>query len=107
MQVILRRIKLYQNNGSDFFFSFLLILNEVHSNYCKRVCLYANFSLDSFDFSSDFYALDFLRFAWSKILSITISSSWIQLAAFYYKNSNEKCAETGAIFTLNLNNGIC
>ena len=27
------------------------------------VCLYAKFSLDRFDFSSDFYALDFLRFA--------------------------------------------
>ena len=27
------------------------------------------FLLDSFDFSSDFYALDFLRFAWSQILS--------------------------------------
>ena len=31
--------------------------------------LYAKFSLDNFDFSSDFYALDFLRFAWSKVLS--------------------------------------
>ena len=28
-----------------------------------------NFLLDHFDFSSVFYALDFLRFAWSKILS--------------------------------------
>ena len=29
--------------------SFKLLLNAVHSNYCKRVCLfYANFSLDNF-----------------------------------------------------------
>ena len=27
------------------------------------LCFNANFSLDSFDFSSDFYALDILRFA--------------------------------------------
>ena len=34
-----------------------------------NVCLfYANFLLDGFDFSSEFYALDFLRLAWSKIL---------------------------------------
>ena len=47
-----------------------LLLNEIHSNYCKRVCLfYAKFSLDNFDFSSDFYACDFLRFALSKIRS--------------------------------------
>ena len=41
-----------------------LLLNVVQSNYCKHVCLfYAKFSLDNFDFLSDFYALDFLHFA--------------------------------------------
>ena len=40
------------------------------------------FFLDNFDFSSDFYALDFLRFAWSKILSeLQFLSSLTQLAA--------------------------
>ena len=36
-----------------------------------NVCVFFNakFSLDSFDFSRDFYTLDFLRFTWSKILS--------------------------------------
>ena len=47
------------------------------------VFFYAKFLLDNLELSSDFYALDFLRFAWSKILSITISSSWIQLAALF------------------------
>ena len=38
------------------------------SNYSKRVFLMQNFRLTVLT-SSDFYALDFLRFAWYKILS--------------------------------------
>ena len=52
-------VMLYQNQLAD-----LINCSEVHSNCCKRVGLfYANFSLERFDFSNDFYALDFLRFA--------------------------------------------
>ena len=31
--------------------------------YSTGYVFYAKFSIDNFDFSSDFYALDFLRFA--------------------------------------------
>ena len=37
--------------------------------YSTGYVFYAKFLLDNFDFSSDFYALDFLHFAWSKIPS--------------------------------------
>ena len=52
-----------------------------------NVCVfYAKFSLENFDFSSDFYSLDFLRFAWSKILS-----QWqIQAAEFNWRQFNTK-----------------
>ena len=51
-----------------------------------NVCLfYAKFSLDNCDFSSDFYALDFMRFAWSKILSQSkfqaAELNWLQFDA--------------------------
>ena len=45
-----------------------MLLNNVRSNYCKRVFFNAKF-LDNFNFSSSFYALHFLRLEWSKILS--------------------------------------
>ena len=37
-----------------------------------NVCVFFNakFSLEIFDFSSDFYALAFLRFAWSNVDSL-------------------------------------
>ena len=40
-----------------------------HFRYSTSYIFNAKFSLDNFDFSSYFYALDFLRFAWSKSLS--------------------------------------
>ena len=67
-----------------------------------------NFRLKILTFrSSEFYALDFLRFALSKILS----QSQFQAAEFnrrqFNTKSQMKSAETGAIFTSNLNSGIC
>ena len=53
-------------------------------NVC--VFFYAKFSLDGFDFSSDFYALDFLHFAWSKILS----QSQFQAAELNWRQFNTK-----------------
>ena len=59
------------------------------------VFFYAKFSLDRFDFSSDFYALDFLRFAWSKILS----QSQFQAAELNWRQFNTKSQmKTGVIF---------
>ena len=66
---------------------FYLLLNEVHSNYCKRVCLYffmQNFRLTFLTFRLTFSTLTFcvsrdLKF--SNSLPITISGSWIQLVA--------------------------
>ena len=50
-----------------------------------QTCLfYAKFLLDRFDFSSDFYALDFLRFVWSKILF----QSQFQAAEFNWRQFN-------------------
>ena len=71
-------------------------------------CFYAKFFLDNFDFSSDFYALDFLSFAWSKILS----QSLFQAAEFIWRQYNTKSQMKSApklvpFFTLNLNSGIC
>ena len=67
-----------------------------------------NFLLDHFDFSSAFYTLDFLRFAWSKILS----QSHIQAAEFNWRQFNTNSQMKSApklvpLFTLNLNSGIC
>ena len=52
------------------------------------MCVFFNakFSLDNFVFSSDFYALDFLRFAWSKILS----QSQFQAAELSWRQFNTK-----------------
>ena len=68
-----------------------------------NVCVfcYAKLSLDNFDFSSDFYALDFLRFAWSKILS----QSQFQAAELNWRHFNTKsqlksAPKTGVIFLL-------
>ena len=74
-----------------------------------NVCLfYAKFLLDNFDFSSDFYVLDFLRLVWSKILS----QSQFQSAEFNWRQFNTKSQMKSApklvpFFTLNLNSGIC
>ena len=73
------------------------------------MCLfYEKFSLDGFDFSSDFYALDFLRFALSKFLS----QSQFQAAELNWQQFNTKSQMKIApkllpFFTLNLNSGIC
>ena len=72
-------------------------------------CLfYAKFLLDNFEFSSDFYVLDFLRFAWSKILSQSqfqaAKLNWRQLNA---KSQLKSAPELVSFFTLNLNSGIC
>ena len=67
-----------------------------------------NFRLTVFDFSSDFYALDFLHFAWSK----TLSYSQFQVAELNWRQFNTKSQMKSApklvpFFTLNLNSGIC
>ena len=75
-----------------------------------NVCVFfmQKFVLDNFDFSSDFYAFDLLRFAWSKILS----QSEFQAAEFNWRQFNTKSQMKSApklvpFFTLNLNSGIC
>ena len=75
-------------------------------NVC--VFFYAKFSLENFDFSSDFYALDFLRFAWSKILC----QSQLQAAELNWRQFNTKSQMKSApkrvpFITSNLNSGIC
>ena len=64
------------------------------------------FVLERFDFSSDFYALDF-RFEWSKFLSFSQESaaeSNFTTTVIQFTNSksipkaNSKCAEIGVIF---------
>ena len=53
-----------------------------HFRYSTGYVFNAKFSLDNFDFSSDFYALEFLGFAWSKSLSKSqFLNSWTQLVA--------------------------
>ena len=73
-----------------------------------NVCLfYAKFSLDNFDFSSDFYALDFLRFAWYKI----ISQSQFHAAELNWRQFNTESQMKSApklvpFFTLYLNSSM-
>ena len=71
-------------------------------------CIWNDYHFDNFDFSSDFYALDFLRFAWSKIPS----QSQFRAADFNWRQFNAKnqmkiAPKLVPVFTLNLNCGIC
>ena len=70
---------------------------------------YAKFLLDRFDFSSNFCALDFLRFAWSKILSQSqFQAAELSWSQFDTKKSQMKSApKLVPFFTLNINSGIC
>ena len=84
-----------------------LLIGLTENNYCKRVCFYAKFSRDRFDFSSDFYALDFLRFSSSKILS----QSQFQAAELNWRHFNtqsqmKSAAKLVTSFDLNLNSRI-
>ena len=92
----------------QFDFHFQLLLNQVHSNYCKRVFFNAKFSFDSFDFSCNFYALDFLRFAWSKILPQSqFQAAELNCRKLNTKNQKKRSPKLVPFFTLNLNSGIC
>ena len=66
--------------------------------------MHDKFLLDDFDFSSDLYALDFSRFAWSKILS----ESQFQAAELNWQQFNTKIQMKSAPKLLPfLNSGIC
>ena len=68
----------------------------------------AKFSLDNFDFSNDFYALDFLRFAWSKILSqLQFQAAELNWRQFNTKSQMKTSPKLVPFFILNLNSGIC
>ena len=73
------------------------------------MCLfYAKFSLDNFDFSSDFYALDFLHFACSKIASQSqFQAAELNWRQFKTKSQMKSAPKLVSFFTLNLNIGIC
>ena len=73
------------------------------------MCLfYGQFSLDNFDFLSDFYALDFLHFACSKILSQSqFQAAELNWRQFNTKNQMISAPKLVSFFTLNLNSGIC
>ena len=74
-------------------------------NVC--VFFYAKFSLDGFDFSSDFYALD-LHLAWSKILSQSqFQAVELNVRQFNTKSQMKSAPKLLSFFTLNLNSGIC
>ena len=82
-------------------------LVSINLLWTPRVFFNAKFLLDGFDFSSDFYALDFLRFARSKIFS----QSQFQAAKLNWRQFNTKSQMKIApklvpFFTLNLNSGI-
>ena len=64
--------------------------------------------LDRFDFLSDFYALDFMRFAWSKILSQSeFEAAELNWRQFNTKSQMKSAPKLVPFFTLNLNSGIC
>ena len=70
--------------------------------------VFAKFSLDNFDLSSDFYALDFLRLAWSKILSQSqFQAAELNWRQFNTKSQTKSAPELLPFLTLNLNSGIC
>ena len=73
------------------------------------MCLfYAKFFLDNFDFSSDFYDLDFLRFAGSKILSqAQFQAAELNWRQFNTKSQIKSAPKLGSFLNFNLNSGIC
>ena len=71
-----------------------------------NVCLfYAKFSLDNFDFWSDFYALDLLRYQ-----KFSLNNNFKQLNSFggsLILSQMKSAPKLVPFFTLNLNSGIC
>ena len=68
----------------------------------------AKFLLDILDFSSDFYALDFLRFALPKILSqAQFQAAEFNWRQFKTKSQMKSAPKPVSFFNLNLNSGIC
>ena len=75
-------------------------------NVC--VFFYAKFSVDGFDVSSDFHALDFLGCTWSKILSQSqFQAAELKWGQFYTKIQMKIAPKLVPFFTLNFNSGIC
>ena len=67
-----------------------------------------NFCLKIFDFSSDFYVLDFLRFTWTKFLSQSqFQAAELNWREFYTKSQMKSAEKLVPFFTLNLNSDIC
>ena len=73
------------------------------------MCLfYAKFLHDGFDFSCDFYDLDFFRFACPKIFSQSqFQAAELNLRQFDIKSQMKSAPKLVPFFTLNLNSGIC
>ena len=64
--------------------------------------------MQNFDFSGDFYALDFLRFAWSKNLSQSqFQAPELNWRQFNTKSQLKSAPKLVSFFALNLNSGIC
>ena len=71
-------------------------------------CFLCKIVADNFDFSSDFYAPDFLRFAWSKILSQSqFQATELNWRQFNTKSQTKSAPKVVPFFTLKLNSGIC
>ena len=75
--------------------------------YSIGYVFYAKVLLDNFDFSNDFYALDFLRFAWSKILNHNFKQLNSIGGNLILKVKWKRAPKLVPFSTLNLNSGTC
>ena len=83
-----------------------MLLNEVHSNYCKRVCVLQNFRLTLLTSRVTFTPLTFcvsrdLKFSQSQFQAAELN--WWE---FNTKSQTKSAPKLVPIFTLNLNSGI-
>ena len=75
-----------------------MLLNEFHSNYCKRVCLfYAKFLLDGFDFLSDFLL---------KLSQLQLQTAELNRWKFNTKSQLKIAPKRVQFFSLTPNSGI-
>ena len=110
LKILLPRSSIFYN--LNILFRFVFVLFNCSWTKFKSiivVCLfYAKFLLNSFDFSSYFNALDFLRFAWSKILSQSqFQAAELKFRQFNTKRQMKSAPKLVQFFTFNLNGCIC
>ena len=112
-KVIPKTIKPVSTFQLTFIAALFATIQIINRSWTKIIAIIVNvcvffYAKVSLDFSSNFYALDFLRFAWSKILSQSqFQAAELNLRPFNTKSQIKSAPQLVSFFTLNLNSGIC